>query len=669
MRLNGRPDDSRHKLPTGNELAMYKNWRPLALIPIVVAAVAFSIAAQRLLPVVRVAENWSRDLRIATLTPPAPQSSDIVVVTVTEDTLAAFPYRSPLDRHFVSELLRTLETKGARLVALDMLLDQPSEADKDRELRETLRRLSVPIVVASAELSDGLTEKQVEFMAPYLDGLRKGIPMISADRDDGTVRSIALRRTHEGREQLSFVAAVADALGAEVPEGDSLTIRFRGTPDADTPPFSVFPAHAVALLPDTWFDGRVVLIGVDLQLLDRHRTPFSVATRPGSGDMPGVILQAHALSQILDGSGGPDFSVLQNLVVTFIFAIIGAGIVMLGYSTGVKTLAFLVTIAVIWVGGFAMFSNYALLVPLVAPTLGLVLAALITYAWRWREEHKQRRFIHDAFSKYVAPSIVEHMIENPEQLRLGGERRNVTFIFTDIANYTTLTEGTDPGLFVRIMNEYMDGVSEIVLDHGGTLAQLVGDALHVMFNAPVDQPDHAERAIACALELDVCCQKFVSRMRNQDIDFGITRIGVNTGFVVVGNFGGEKRFDYSATGDAINTAARLESVNKQLGTRVCVSATTIEQCRDGAFRPVGDLLLKGKSESVAAFEPVRIGDNTHCDVDEYLAAFQLMRAEDPKAEDAFRSLADRHPGDALVAFHLRRLTAGESGCVVVLKEK
>ena len=111
---------------------MYKKWRPLALIPIVAVAVAVSIAAERLLPVVRVAENWSRDLRIATLTPPAAQSPDIVVVTVTEDTLAAFPYRSPLDRRFVSEVLRVLQTKGARLVARDSLRVQPSEADKDR---------------------------------------------------------------------------------------------------------------------------------------------------------------------------------------------------------------------------------------------------------------------------------------------------------------------------------------------------------------------------------------------------------------------------------------------------------------------------------------------------------------------------------------------------------
>lgn len=162
--------------------------KQLFTLSAVVAAVV-SIAAENMLPVVRVAENWSRDLRVATLTPPQPQSKQIVIIAVTEETLAAFPYRSPLDRRFVSDLLRTLEDKGARAIGLDILLDPPSEPDKDVELRETLRALSVPVVVASAEMSDGLTERQVAFMASYLDGVRKGIPMISADRIDGTVRA------------------------------------------------------------------------------------------------------------------------------------------------------------------------------------------------------------------------------------------------------------------------------------------------------------------------------------------------------------------------------------------------------------------------------------------------------------------------------------------------
>ena len=646
-----------------------KNRRTQLFALSVIVAVVASLGAEKLLPVVQVAENWSQDLRVATLTPPEPQSNQIVIITVTEDTLAAFPYRSPLDRRFVSDLLRTLEKKGARTIGLDMLLDQPSEPDRDIALQATLRALSVPVVVASAETSDGVTERQAAFMATYLDGVRKGIPILSADSIDGTVRTVMLRRQHGGQPQLGFIAAIADAAGVSVPGGDSLTLRFRGAPDAETLPFATYPAHAVALLPDSWFDDRIVLIGVDLDLTDRHRTPFSVAGVGSANDMPGVLLQAHALSQILEGHDSPNNPVWQSVLMTVVFAFVGAGIVMLGLPGAIKAIALSAAAGAIWAGGFVMFQYSGQLMSLAAPTLGLALAAALTYAWRWREEQVQRRFLHDAFSKFVAPTIVDHLVEDPERLRLGGERRNMTFLFTDIADYTTLTENTEPTLLVKMMNEYFEGTCDIVFEHGGTIEKIVGDALHVMFNAPLEQPDHSERAVACALALDVYCQAFVSRQRSQTIAFGVTRIGVNTGITIVGNFGGEKRFDYSATGDAINAAARLESVNKQLGTRVCVSGTTVERCRNAKFRPVGELVLKGKSASVAAFEPVPNGDKSHSSVDEYMAAYRLLSAEDPEAESTFRRLTEQYPEDALIAFHAKRLAAGESGSLVVMKEK
>lgn len=635
----------------------------------VVAAAVVSITAERTLPVVRIAENWSRDLRVATLTPTQPQSEQVVIIAITEETLAGFSYRSPLDRRFVSELLRTLEKKGAIAIGLDILLDQPSEPDKDIELQETLRSLSVPVVVASAEVSDGMTARQVAFMDSYIDGIRQGIPVILPDSIDGTVRAIMLRRQHEGQLKLGFMAAIATSLGIRVPDGDDMTLRFRGAPSAKIPPFATYPAHAVALLPDAWFEDRIALIGADLPLEDRHRTPFSVAAVRDAGGMPGIRLHAHALSQILDGGESPNRSMWQSILISVAFAAVGVAIVLAVIPVSIKTVALLMVTGMFWVGGLMMFQYRGEMVPLVTPTLALVLAVALAYAWRWREEQLQKRFIYDAFSKFVSPAIVDLMIEEPGRLQLGGERRNMTFLFTDVADYTTLTESIEPTLLIKIMNEYFDGTCEIVLEHGGTIEKIVGDALHVMFNAPLDQPDHPDRAVRCAIALDAYCQTFVAQQARQNIDFGLTRIGVNTGIVVVGNFGGKERFDYSATGDAINTAARLESVNKQLGTRVCVSGSTIDRCSGAMFRPVGELVLKGKSKSVAVFELVQKEDRSRCSVDEYIAAYRLLSAGDSEAEGIFRDLASRFPKDALVTYHLKRLVAGESGIRVVMKEK
>jgi class 3 adenylate cyclase len=636
---------------------------------IVAAVVLFTVAAERLLPVVRIAENWSRDLRIATLTPPEPQSDRVVVVTVTEDTLAAFAYRSPLDRRFLADLLHTLEKKGAAFIGLDILLDQPSEADKDEHLVTALRGLSVPLVVAWADSSDGLGERQSKFMSSYLAGIRHGVPAVVPDPVDGTVRAVWLRQARGVQTRTGFVAVIADALGESVPDGESLTIRYRGRPDAETSPFAVYPAHAVTLLPDDWFEGRIVLVGADLDLADRHRTPFSVAATATGGDMPGVLLQAHALSQILDGRAGAARSVSLDFLMALLAAVVGIAIVYLSMPLVLKAVTLVIAAGAVWVAAFSLYQMGGPLLPVVIPSMALVLGAALTYVWRWREEQSYRRFIHNTFSRFVAPAVVDHMIAEPGRLRLGGERRETSFLFTDVAGYTTLTENTEPVLLVEIMNEYMDGACDIVLAHGGTIDKMVGDALHVMFNAPLEQPDHAERAVACALALDAFCQEFVAQQRDRGIEFGITRIGVNTGVTIVGNFGGKKYFDYTATGDAINATARLESVNKQLGTRMCVSGTTADLCPGTQFRPVGELVLMGKSESVTAYEPVANGVKEHTGLDEYMEAYRLLCDEDPRAEGAFRALAERYPQDALVRFHVTRLANGDTGVRVVMKEK
>jgi adenylate cyclase len=224
-------------------------------------------------------------------------------------------------------------------------------------------------------------------------------------------------------------------------------------------------------------------------------------------------------------------------------------------------------------------------------------------------------------------------------------------------------------VLVDVLNSYLDETCRIVLEHGGTIDKIVGDALHVMFNAPSDQPDHARRAVRCAIALDKFCQSFVEDQVSQGVAMGITRIGVNTGTTVVGNFGGASRFDYTAHGDAINTAARLESVNKHLGTRLCVSETTRVSCGGVKFRPIGELVLAGKAAPLAVFEPVHDStDATYFDI--YEEAYEKMGDGDNAAAlELFEQLSRSNPDDPMVRFHLARLRAGEDGVVIVMAQK
>ncbi|HYZ31036.1 MAG TPA: adenylate/guanylate cyclase domain-containing protein, partial [Crenalkalicoccus sp.] len=188
-----------------------------------------------------------------------------------------------------------------------------------------------------------------------------------------------------------------------------------------------------------------------------------------------------------------------------------------------------------------------------------------------------------------------------------------------------------------------------------------GDGLHLLFGAPGDQPDHAERAVACALALDAFCEAFRAERRAAGIALGVTRIGLHSGPALVGDFGGGRYFDYAAHGDTINTAARLEAANKVLGTRICVSAAVAARMSGFPGRPVGDLLLRGRSEPLRAYEPLGPGRADATETGAYAAAFERLAARDPGALPAFAALVGADPADPLANFHLRRLLNGQTG--------
>ena len=163
-----------------------------------------------------------------------------------------------------------------------------------------------------------------------------------------------------------------------------------------------------------------------------------------------------------------------------------------------------------------------------------------------------------------------------------------------------------------LLNEYLTGMTDIVFSHDGTVAKIVGDALHVLFGAPGEQDDHSARAVACALDLDEYAESFQQSCRKKEIALGITRIGVHAGPAIVGNFGGGRFFDYTAYGDTVNVAARLEAANKYFGSHVCVSSFLAQKVNDFCGRPIGDLMLRGKTEAMRAFEPLAAGEIRKC---------------------------------------------------------
>ena len=308
--------------------------------------------------------------------------------------------------------------------------------------------------------------------------------------------------------------------------------------------------------------------------------------------------------------------------------------------------------------------------PIDFPDLEATIAKTIRHVENLRDARRRQAEAERAYaslSRYFSPNLVQRLAGDNDAIDLAGQRREIASLFTDIAGFTALVEVLEPSVLGPLLNEYLTGMTDIVFSHDGTVAKIVGDALHVLFGAPGEQPDHSARAVACALDLDEYAVSFQQLCRKKGTTLGITRIGVHAGPAIVGNFGGGRFFDYTAYGDTVNVAARLEAANKYFGTHVCVSSVLAEKVNDFCGRPIGDLMLRGKSEAMRAFEPLRREKFESAATKSYMEAFAKLQSDDVAAMAAFAAHVGSYSEDQLASFHLKRLLNGEKGTRISLQ--
>lgn len=556
--------------------------------------------------------------------------------------------------------------------------------------------LKTQILSEGGEATDWLKDWSggVGFLPPLAEtATGAGVVTIVPDHD-GILRSLPLLSMLGGELYPSLgLEALRVYLGS-----DNLTAKVisqKGASLQRTPGIAGIALGAAAFLP-TAPDGRVwlharpmsasryvsaidVLTGrVEPKRIKDHIVIIG-ATSAGLGDVvrtplgevaPGVEGHLQLIEQLLTNEymlrPAWENTLLASLLLTYGLCLA----LMLAYFRPVWSVA-LVGVGIGGLFGLSdwLFQSHQLLLDPVYPTISLITLFLSLMVPRYLRTERDQRWIKTAFSRYVSPNRVRYLQEHPETLALGGEYRECSFVMTDLAGFTSLMEKYEPAMLSSLLNEYLNGMIEIAFAHDGTLDRIVGDAVAVMFSAPVAQPDHAARAVACALAMDSFANAFSLRQQERGIPFGKTRIGVNTGDVMVGNFGGQVMLDYRALGDAINTAARLETINAQLGTRVSVSGSTVKQCALFRGRPAGRLVLKGKTIPIAVFEPLTADEDQSERVTQYRAAYALMDAGSAEAGEAFQSLKTRYPNDPLVNYHTIRFEAGETGSLVVMSRK
>ncbi|MBL4891341.1 MAG: adenylate/guanylate cyclase domain-containing protein [Rhizobiaceae bacterium] len=510
------------------------------------------------------------DLLMTFLASNTETSKDIVVVKITEDTLAALPYRSPLDRGMLADIVEKLLTANPIAIGIDLLLDQPSEKAKDDRLFKLLLNNKDKVFVVYADQSDGLSEAQVAYENKTLLGMSKAIAVLPKDSSDGIVRYFLEGRFYEGSIMPSLSHAMIGTQQNEL-NNDFARIVYQHKEDGKPRDFPNYPAQAVKVLPTAWFADKYVLIGVDLPFVDRHRTPFTSARGEKEGFIPGVFIHAHVLDQLLSGVRVTDLANFGSVTLLWAAGFIGLMVVRLRHSIWLRMAALVVSLAVLVGISLAVFEISQLLIPTIPALATMTIAAMLGSAILWQSDRIEKRFVRDAWSHYVSPDVVDDMISHPEKMKLGGEQMDVSFIFTDIAGFTSMSENMPVEQLSEVLNEYLDRVSGEFVQAGATLDKFVGGAVIGFIGAPMPDNDHPNKAVNLAIEIDKVCRQYQVEMAEKGIKFGHTRIGVHSGPAIIGNFGGSNFFDYTALGDTVNTAARLEGANKHFTSHIALA--------------------------------------------------------------------------------------------------
>lgn len=340
---------------------------------------------------------------------------------------------------------------------------------------------------------------------------------------------------------------------------------------------------------------------------------YDICSTPLSKVYPGSGVHMTLLDNYLTGDFIVPAKPTETVVYGFIFALC-AGLlifVVILKTRRFQPLFFVLVLFALSAVNFAVTYFYFrknIFLPAVFPLATILICYFAEIILGYRMEGKQKHFIKSAFGQYLSPSVIDKMLSEPDNLKLGGEKRHISIFFSDVQSFTTLSEGLDPVKLTELLNQYLSEMTEIILSSGGTIDKYEGDAIIAFWNAPVDIQNHAKRAIEAAME----CQKKLSELEEtfvQKVGRPMwTRIGINTGDAVVGNMGSSLRFDYTMFGDAVNLASRLEGLNKQFGTFVmCSEATKNEAEKAGSklcWRELARAAVVGKSEAVTVFEPV-----------------------------------------------------------------
>lgn len=523
------------------------------------------------------------------------ESLDNLIILAIDDKSLQEIGRWPWDRDVIAKAISLLD--DAKVIGIDVAFFEKSMDDSS--LVEAVNRTNVvlPIEFTSFEKKGDLV-KGKELLYPFkeLAFAKKGYINIITD-EDGITRSVNLDLSDSEKSFSEII--YKNLFNYDLKEKPQrFLINFAGPPGS----FKYVSISDVInkRISGSEFKDKIILIGaVSPDLHDNYIVPTSKGKA-----MPGVEIHANIVQNFINDDVLRNISDVLVIILIFLFSL-SISLSFYKFRIRISTMISIVFILFYIFSSIFLFSR-GIILNLVYIPLSIVLTYFTMLAFFYSKEKKARKELKNAFSKYVSPAVVDEILENPETLKLGGIKKEITVFFSDIRSFTTISEKLSPEKLVHLLNEYLTAMTDIIMKHEGVVDKFIGDAIMAFWGAPLKQPDHAEKA--CLTSLDMiksleCLNKKWQKEGFPEIRIGI---GLNSGDAVIGNMGSYDRFDYTAMGDNINLGSRLESITKQYGVNIVISQATKDKIKNKGFitRKLDLVKVKGKNKPITIYELV-----------------------------------------------------------------
>ncbi len=531
---------------------------------------------------------------------PSDTLDEIIIVAIDDKSLQELG-RWPWPRNYFSTVIDNLNQ--STVIGIDISFFEPTE--EDSLLADSIKSHNVVLAIKYTSFSYKNGELYGESLLTPTDTLgllgedfNIGYVNLYTDSDGVTRSFIPHIKGIEDHDHFAIVVANEFTGNTPVLENSRMLINFYAEPQGYT--YISFSDIYNNKIDPSYFKNKIVLLGATASdLHDDAIVPIS------NQAMPGVEINANIVQSILTR----DFLYYQDDVsatgLIFIFALL-AGIFLFRFKILVATL-FLVILAIVYLF-YSIYSFDAgiimnVLFPLFSITMVYIPLVVIYYV----TEEKSRKWITSVFGKYVSPVVIDNLIKNPDKIKLGGEKRNITIFFSDIRGFTPIAEQLNPEDLVRLLNEYLTEMTTIIRKDQGLVDKYMGDAIMAFWGAPLDQPDHPIMACSSSLQMIDKLRELQKKWKKEGIPSFDIGIGINSGNAIVGNMGSSKRFDYTAIGDNVNLASRIEGLNKYFGTNIIITENTHKVIKNNfETRKLDIVRVKGKKKTILIYELLSI---------------------------------------------------------------